>query len=228
MRRALDILIAAAAALLVAGVAVLRAAPVVAEGRLLDFLPPGYTIQRVRLAGVEAYVDTSLGRSDLATSAVLLALAAFLAWVASILRRRGETSARPFGIAAAFALFLVCDDMLAVHETVGHNLGFLTGVPGVDHPDDAIMGLYALAAAWFCRLHRALAPAGSHARRAWLVAAALGAAAVLLDMLPVDSTRPEEGLEVLCALAMLAGAALTARHALEPGTAGLEAATSRA
>ena len=228
MRRALDLLIATAAALLVAGVAVLREAPVVAEGRLLDFLPPDYSIQRVRLAGIEAYVDTSLGRSDIATSAVLITLAAFLAWVASTLRRRGDPSARPFAIAAAFSLFLVFDDMLAVHETVGHNLAFLTDLPGVDHPDDVIMGLYALAAAWFCWRHRGLAPAGSRARHAWLVAAALGTAAVLLDMLPVDSTRPEEGLEVLCALAMLAGAVLTARHALEPATAGLEAATSRA
>ena len=227
MRRVLEPAIATAAALVVAGVAVLREAPVVAEGRLLDFLPPDYSIQRVRIAGVEAYVDTSIGRSDLATSAVMLALAVFLGWVAWVLHRRGDASARPFAIAAAGALYLVFDDMLAVHETVGHNLGFLAGVPGVDHPDDAIMGLYGLVIAGFLWVHRALAPAGSHARRAWLAAAGLGAAAVLLDMLPVDSSRPEEGLEVLCALALLAGAVLTARLALARAPAELEPATSR-
>ena len=64
-------------------------------------------------------------------------------------------------------------------------------------------------------------------RTAWLVAAVLGAAAILLDLLPIDYTRPEEGLELLCPLGLLAGDVLTARQALRTGTAGPVPATAR-
>jgi hypothetical protein len=228
MRRLLGCLVAATAVLGLAGVVILRSAPVIAEGRLLDFLPPGYSIEQVRVAGLELYVDTSLGHSDIATSTVLVVLAVFLLGVALELRRRDEPCAGTFAIAAAGALFLAGDDLLALHETIGHNLGFLTSVPGVDHPDDAVMGIYALVVIGFCFHHRELAPAGTSARTAWLAAAVLGGTAIVLDMLPIDDTRPEEGLEVLCALGLLAGAVLTARHALRRmGAAGLEPATSR-
>jgi hypothetical protein len=211
---------------------VLRNAPVVAEGRLLDFLPPGYSVTQVRVAGLELYVDTSLGRSDIATSTVLVALAIYLAYVALQLRRKGDREAGTFAAAAAGALFLAGDDLLALHETVGHNLGFLASLPGVDHPDDAIMGIYALIAVGFCFRHRDLAPAGTRARTAWLTAAVLGATAIVLDMLPIDNTRPEEGLEVLCALGLLAGAVLTGHrllgtHAAESNLSGAAVTAER-
>ena len=41
------------------GVVILRNAPVIDEGRLLDFLPPDYTVEQVRVAGIELYVDSS-------------------------------------------------------------------------------------------------------------------------------------------------------------------------
>ena len=148
------------------------------------------------------------------TSTVLAVLAVFLLRVAFELRRRHDPNAGTFAIAAAGALFLAGDDLLALHETVGHNLGFLTSVPGIDHPDDAVMGIYALIVIGFCFHHRELAPAGTTARTAFLVAAVIGALSILLDMLPIDYTRPEEGLEVLCAVGLLAGAVLTARLAL--------------
>jgi hypothetical protein len=222
MRRVLGWLVAATAVLSLVGVVILRNAPVIAEGRLLDFLPPDYTVEQVRVAGLELYVDTSIGRSDIATSTVLVVLAVFLVHVALELRRRGASDAGTFAIAAAGALFLAGDDLLALHETVGHNLGFLTSVPGVDHPDDAVMGIYALLVIGFCFHHRELAPAGTSARTAWLAAAVLGGTSIVLDMLPIDYTRPEEGLEVLCAVGLLAGAVLTARRALGTGTAASE------
>src|SRR5215212_6984680 len=100
MRRLLGCLVAATAVLGLAGVVILRSAPVIAEGRLLDFLPPGYSIEQVRVAGLELYVDTSLGHSDIATSTVLVVLAVFLLGVALELRRRDEPCAGTFAIAA--------------------------------------------------------------------------------------------------------------------------------
>ena len=212
-------LLAAIAVAGLVGVVILRNAPVIDEGHLLAFLPPDYTVEQVRVAGIELYVDTSIGRSDIATSAVLIALAVLLLRVAFELRRRHDDDAGTFAIAAAGAVFLAGDDLLALHETIGHNLGFLTSVPGIDHPDDAVMGIYALLVIGFCFYHRDLAPAGTRARTAFLVAAVIGAISILLDMLPIDYTRPEEGLEVLCAVGLLVGAVLTARRALGTGTA---------
>jgi len=212
MRRVLLIVAAVVAVVSLLAVAWLRRAPVIAEGHLLPFLPADYVVYRVRVAGIELYVDKAYGRGDIATSALLVVFAAYVLWLAFTLRRRGTDTFQPLLIAAGGALFLAGDDMLSLHETVGHNLGFLTDVPGVDHPDDLIMGLYVLMVTAFCWRHRDLAPAGSRARAAWLVAAAIGATAELLDMLPFDSTRHvEEGLEAVCALGLLIGALATGR-----------------
>jgi hypothetical protein len=212
MRRVLMILAPVVAVVSLVGVALLRHAPVIAEGHLLPFLPADYVVYRVRVAGIELYVDKAFGRGDIVTSAMLFALAAYAIWTAWTLRRRGEPTFRPLLMAAGGALFLAGDDLLSLHETVGHNLGFLTHLPGVDHPDDVIMGLYALTVAVFCWCHRDLAPAGSRARAIWLAAAVLGAAAELLDMLPIDATRHlEEGLEALCAIGLFIGAVATGR-----------------
>jgi hypothetical protein len=209
MRRVLLILAPVVAVVSLLGVALLRHAPVVAEGHLLPFLGD-YVVYRVRVAGIELYVDKSFGRGDIVTSAFLIGLAAYALWLAWTLHRRGVPTFQPLLIAAGGALFLAGDDLLSLHETVGHNLGFLTDVPGVDHPDDVIMGLYALMVTAFCWCHRHLAPAGSRARAAWLVAASLGATAVLLDMLPIESAgHVEEGLEAACALALFVGALAT-------------------
>jgi hypothetical protein len=212
MRRVLTILASVAAVAGLLGVALLRRAPVIAHGHLLSFLPPDYVVYRVRVAGIELYVDKSFGRGDIVTSTFLIGLAAYALWLAWTLRRRGVLTFRPLLIAAGGALFLAGDDLLSLHETIGHNLGFLTSVPGVDHPDDVIMGFYALMVTVFCWCHRHLAPAGSRARAIWLVAAVLGATAEILDMLPIDSTRHvEEGLEALSAIGLFMGAVATGR-----------------
>ena len=228
MRRVFGCLVAATAVLSFVGVVIVRSAPVIAEGPLLGFLPPDYSIEQVRVAGLELYVDTSIGRADIATSTVLAVLAVFLLRVAFELRRRDDSDAGTFAIAAAGALFLAGDDLLALHETVGDNLGFLASVPGIGQPDDVVMGIYALLVIGFCFHHRGLAPSRTPARTAWLVAAVLGAAAIVLDMLPIDYTRPEEGLKILCPLGLLAGAVLTARQALRAGAAEPAPATARA
>lgn len=218
VRRLGVILLAGLATLTLLGAVVVRLAPVVAQGPLINSLP-GYTVYRVQILGVELYSDRALGRGDLATGSLLILLAAGLIGVALALRRAGSPAAGTLAVAAAGALFLAGDDLLSLHETVGLNLGFLGGVPGVDHPDDAIMGLYALAVALFLWWHRDLAPAGSRARWAWLVAAALGASAELLDLLPTDRLdRLEEWLEPLCALALVVAGVLTCRRLLERDT----------
>ncbi len=205
--RALRAALAAAGALLVALVAAARQADVVERGALLPFFET-YEVARVRLAGVELYVDTSSGAGDVVTAATLALAAAVLlagAWAA-----RADPSLRgTMRTAGLGAAFLAADDLLAVHETVGHNLGVLAALPVVDHPDDVVIGLYALVAAAFAWRHRALL-AGAP-RRAWAVCAVAGGAAVGHDLLPLHASAAEEALEVVAGAALLAATALVVR-----------------
>ena len=188
--------------LLVAFVAAARSAEVIERGRLLAFFDT-YEVARVRMLGVELYVDTSTGLSDVVVVCAL-ALIALVLLVGARAARHDPALRRTLLHAGLGAAFLGADDLLAVHETVGHNLGVLAGLPGIDHPDDLIVGLYGLAACAFAWRHRDLLAGG--ARRPWLVAVVCGGGAVLHDLLPLNQRLLEESLEVVAAGALVVAA----------------------
>lgn len=195
---------------LVGVVAAARQAEVVASGRLLPFFETYDQVARVRLLGVELYVDTSSGLNDLLTVSALATIAVLL--LAGAASARHDPALRRTFLAAAFgAAYLTADDLLAVHETVGHNLGALAELPLVDHPDDVIMALYGVVVCAFGWRHRDLLR--GRARR-WFVAAALaGGAAVAHDLLPLHYGAAEEVLEVVAAGALvLATGVLVGEH----------------
>lgn len=205
--RALSAAAATVGALLLLGVALLRQAEVVARGQLLEFFA-SYEVTRVRLAGAELYVDTSGGGQDLITAACLGTLGVILLGAARASRRTAAAPWRTvhaFAAAGGAALYLAGDDVLAVHETIGHNLAFLAGLPLIDHPDDAIVGVYAMALIAFAWSRRDLVAHAPRARRLLAVAAALAGAAVAHDVLPLHLSMVEEMLEVGAAAALLAG-----------------------
>lgn len=186
-----------------------RNATVLERGRLLPFFDT-YEVSRVRLLGVELYVDTSSGAQDLMTVLALAAVAVLLGLCA--LRLRGRPAGGVFMCAALGALWLAADDLLAVHETVGHNLPVLADLPLVDHPDDVIVGMYGVAAALFALRHRQLAAGTPLAL--WLAVGVLGAAAVGHDLLPLNFSALEEICEVGAGLGLLAAVVLIARRQL--------------
>lgn len=182
--------------------ALARLAPEVRRGDLLPFFEH-YEVAEVRLLGAKVYVDTSSGLADLLTVGALAAVALAFGLCWALLARRGSARASVFAWAAVGAAFLAADDLLAAHETLGHNLGFLASLPLIDHPDDVIVGLYGLVVLGFGRRHRALA-AGTP-RWPWVVCFAAGAFAVAHDLLPLGLSAAEEGAEVLAGLALLTG-----------------------
>ena len=197
----------AVALALLAFTAALRLAPVVRRGAV----PPAfedYEVVQVRLLGLEFYADTSSGLADLVTVAALAGAAVALGGVALLLARLGAAHVGSFAAAAAGAAFLAADDLLGAHETVGHNLGILAALPVVDHPDDAVLGLYALVVVAFAWSRRHLA-AGTP-RWPWVSCAVAGTFAVAHDLLPLHFTAAEEGAEVMAALALLTGVGLVA------------------
>ena len=193
--------------LLVVAVAVARLADVVDHGVLLPFFEE-YEVAQVSLLGVELYVDTSSGLSD-AISVCALALIAVLLLAGA--RAIGDDAAlrRTFVTAGLGSAYLAADDLLAIHETVGHNLGALAALPVIDHPDDLIVGLYGLAVLAFGWRHRALLT--GPARRLALVAAISGGGAVLHDLTALHLRMLEEILEVVAAGALVAAVAVVVR-----------------
>ena len=57
---------------------------------------------------------------------------------------------RPLLLVAGAGLgYLAIDEQFALHETLGHNVGFLADLPGVKRPDDVILAFYAIPSALF-------------------------------------------------------------------------------
>lgn len=208
--RAFKYLLGLVALALLIGQALLRSA---GGRRLPEAVFETPRVYALEFLGRTVYVDHALSVTDAITALGLVGVAVLLA----VLARRARHSAIPAGVlytAAAGAAFLAGDDLLALHETLGHNLVFLDVLPLIDHRDDAIVGLYGLiVAAWLWR-HRAFAPAQAH--RLWLTAIACGGLAVGLDLLPFTVGLFEEILEALCALFGLAGTVWAAQHARTP------------
>lgn len=204
--RGLRWLVAAVAAALLAGVAIVRQGEEIARGNLLPTFD-SYEVARVRILGAELYVDRSAGIGDLLTSGALAVAGAMLLTAAG---RLEAPARRAFVTAGWGALFLAADDLLSAHETVGHNLPALARLQVVDHPDDVVLAVYAAVVGAFLWHHRALL-AGVD-RRPWVLAGAAAALALALDLSPLHLRLLEEGLEVVAAVAVVAGVAGVARH----------------
>jgi hypothetical protein len=99
LRRLVAGAIVAAGALVVLAVVAARQAPVLARGELLPWFEDYTHVARVRLAGVELYVDTSSGLADLMTVLALAAVALVFA-TGAVCARRDPALRRTFAIAA--------------------------------------------------------------------------------------------------------------------------------
>lgn len=196
---------AVVAVVLLLGVLVARQGTVVARGDLHPAFAD-YEVERVRITGVELYVDRSAHTGDTLTAIALLAAAGVL--LAAAGRLSGATRSA-FAWGGAGAAFLAADDLLSAHETIGHNLIWLGRMPVIDHPDDAVLALYAVVAASFAWRHRGLLEGSP--RGPWLLAGIAAALAVGHDVLPLHLGAVEEGLEVLAAASGLAGVVTLAR-----------------
>ena len=182
-----------------AGLGLLAAAQaeVVAEGR---FDPnTGTIIRKVEVFGVTVYQSTSgFLEPDVITGALLVGLSA-IGLVLTILLDSGDDSLDRlrwfFLLTWLGAGYLAADELFAIHETIGHNLQFLGGLPG--HPDDLVLALYAVPTALFVLAFRDLIAASRLSL--WLFAGGVGAyvLAVLVDFVEIEV---DEQLEVVGAL----------------------------
>jgi hypothetical protein len=97
---------------------------------------------------------------------------------------------------------LALDEIFAVHQTVGHNLGFLADLPGVDRPDDVVFALLGVAALAFVWSFRDILLSRRRPTQLFALGGAFFVIAVLGD---VTSRSFEEPAEVVAAGFILAG-----------------------
>ena len=201
-----SLLALAGVAVLVAGLSALATAEVVARGKLVPSGGPG--VRRVRVwDSFEFYISSETARPpfDVLTTIAFSMLAATMGIAALMLvvsNARGRLLAC-LAIVAVAATYLATDELLAIHESIGHNLQFLRSIPGVERPDDLVLASYAVPIglfAWYFRdILLSVRPS------VWLlgVAAASGALASISDLIEVGEW--EERAELITATLVLAG-----------------------
>lgn len=117
-----------------------------------------------------------------------------------------------FLVAACGAAFLAVDEVLGLHETLGANLRFLAGLPGIQHPDDAVFAAYALPMAAFAYCFRTIILSSRRALAVLALGACLYALGAIMD---ISSLSFEEYVESLASLSLLCGFVLLGYRQLE-------------
>lgn len=168
------LLVAGVVLALLMSVVVLRSAEVVAQGELLPFAGE---VRQVRLLDrFDLYLEheTKKPSPDTVNSGFLTAIVAVSLVARSLLRRSGGWALpeRFFLLSALGASYLSVDEQLGLHETIGHNLGFLADLPGVRHPDDLLVAAIGLGGVTFAFFFRDVV---RHSRRVAVLFATGGA-----------------------------------------------------
>jgi hypothetical protein len=195
------------------------AAALLLQGPLLDVrgpvdVPyPAGEVKELQVLGLSLKVDGEPrpGASVLGAIALfMLATACFMTFAALRLAAAQRRLVWFWLIASAGLAVAATDELLAVHETIGHNLPFLADLPGVKRPDDVLILLYlpgALAFAWWFR-----DVLREYRMTQWCMTAAI-ACFTLSAASDLLSVRAEEWFELMAGLFIAAGlVALMAHH----------------
>jgi hypothetical protein len=189
------------------------------QGPLLDVrgsvdVPyPAGEVKELRVLGLSLKVDGEPrpGASVLGAIALfMLATACFMTFGALRLAGAQRRLGWFWLIASGGLAVAATDELLAVHESIGHNLPFLADLPGVKRPDDLLILLYlpgALAFAWWFR-----DVLREHRMTLWCMTAAIVCFA-LSAASDLASLRLEEWFELVAGLFVATGlVALMHRH----------------
>lgn len=190
---------------------------VLEKGRLFSYTTA--KIYKVRFGGgLTLYVAPELPPwhyRDLLNAYVLTGVA-FVSLTFAVLLR---TSGRPVGNASVTLFlvtfvgisYLVADELLGLHESLGHNMRFFLELPGIERPDDALTVLMLIPAGAFLVYFRSTILACRRAVIAFAAAALGFVAAAVADVLALPI---EEILEVLISVCLLVAVFFLGLHYL--------------
>jgi hypothetical protein len=143
-------------------------------------------------------IPDKISSAAMVAAATMTLIAALLLGAAGAGRRKRQF----YALATAGLAFLAIDETFAVHQTIGHNLGFLADLPGVDRPDDVVFALFGLAALVFVWSFRDILLSRRRPTQLFVLGGVFFVIAVLGD---VTSRGFEEPAEVVAAGCILAG-----------------------
>jgi hypothetical protein len=179
---------------------------VLEEGKLLPY-SDGY-VYRVRFFGfLEVYAEPSRRPDipDVVTSFALMMLSGVALVTALALRtlasRASLPAARFFLLTAFGGAWFGADELLGLHESIGHNLRFLADLPGIVRPDDVIILVYGLVALGVLVAFRHVVLSSRSARPFFV---AMCCAVLLVPVFDITGSGLEEAAEISAAAAMLA------------------------
>ena len=158
---------------------------------------------KVRIAdSFTFYADEeSRVQPDLVTGSALVVLAT-VALMAALLLRAATARHRLtvfYSLAGIGFAYLALDELVAVHETLGHNLVFLAEVPGIERPDDLLFALYSLPAIAFAIYFRDILTDSTIALRLFIVGAVVFGCAGVADITDMAG-KADEVLEAVAGL----------------------------
>lgn len=173
-----------------------------------DLLPWSADVVKIRFGeSWTLYVDVQPQPPADIVNGVLLAAGGAAAVMAALLLRWTRALRQLtvfYALIGGALIYLAFDELAAIHETVGHNLPFLTELPGVKSPDIAVFAAYAFPVGYLVWRFRNVLSDEGPARRLLILAAALFVAAVGADVLSLPG---EEALELTSTLVGLAALA---------------------
>ena len=174
---------------------------VVDEGRDLRPYKSGYVYEiRIADSATVYAAEESRPDTDVISGSALVALATAALMTCLLLTAAGAPRRLRhfYALSAAGAAFLATDELLAIHETVGHNMVFLSDLPVVERPDDLIIALYLIPAAAFLFAFRDVLTGSRRALGFFAAGLALFFAAGLADIAGVGADEPLEVLSAAC------------------------------
>ena len=215
--------VASVGALLIAGIlavfainAVTENYEIIQKGQILEYTSG--KIYQVRLFDkFDFYAEPEVRPSnDVLVSVVLFGIG-FIALTFAFLqyhsRRKAEDKVLPFFIVLSVgAIYLGADELFGIHESLGHNMQFLSRVPGVHRPDDMIIALYAIPALAFLVYFRKVLLKARGTLKYFVAAILLFLLAAASDLAAIG--KIEEILEMLCVFVILFGTLAFGRSVL--------------
>ena len=209
-RRAIPAMVALLIVLAVVafGVACLRTGEVVDKGELLPYVK-GYTIYKIRvLDRYEFFVEPDYRLRGDAINTYILVGIAFISLTFAVVFRILPTAST--GMAGRFFIcmfigtnYLAADEFLGIHETLGHNMQFLTAIVPFDcRPDVVIILLYGIPALLFLFFFRKTLLASKAAIFFFVAAVAMFGVGAVSDALKLPI---EEICEIISSICIISG-----------------------
>jgi hypothetical protein len=196
-------------ALVLAALVVLAPSLYEVQDRGRDILPYEDTGSVYEIQLLDTFTVYADGESrpipDKLTGAALVAAATMTLMAALLLQAAGAgvRKRRFFALATLGLALLAADEMFALHETIGYNLGFLADLPGVQRPDDVLFLLEGLCVLGFAWAFRDVLLARRRATQLFVLGGAFFGVAAMGDLASLSVEEPAEVVAGGCLLAGL-------------------------